>query len=322
MATVTAMSIPTAPTPSDCPTPLSWQQVLSSVEDQSETWEINGDRGLIQGRAIGSGPALVFLNPLLGNWQMMALTAWVLRDEFRCILYDDSSFLEPRPRIAPGTVDDLVADLWRVCEQCCDGPVVLVGTGLGSAVGLSALAEHDNRIAAAVLQGPLVETRLTAPERCLTRIGSHLPGRLSHLPGFRSLMVHNHQPWFPPFDQSRLAFAVDNTGNLPLRIAARRARRLDQLDLADCLDRLASSDQPSPPILLIVPESLQNESLPSRSTAVQEILSHVSTASVEALAGCGPLGCLTHPHRLAKLVRTFLQESDSNRLPPMASPGS
>ena len=64
-----------------------------------------------------------------------------------------------------------------------------------------------------------------------------------------------------------------------------------------------------PPILLVVPESLYDDAEPIRMPAVMAIAESVPGALVETLAGCGPLGCLTHPHRLTKLVRTFLEES-------------
>ena len=314
------MALPTDSVPSDCPTPLSWQQVLVAFDEQSDEWEINGDRGPIRGRSIGRGPSLVFLNPLLGNWRLMALTAWLLRDQFRCVLYDDSSLVPRSATIAPGSVKDLVEDLWNVCQQHGDPDVTVLGTGLGSAVGLAALADAGGRIAAAVLQGPLVSTHLTTSERWLARLGSHLPGRLAHVPGFRSLMVHNHQPWFPPFDESRLAFAIDATGGLSLRVASRRARRLDGLDLSECLDRLATSDS-VPPILLVVPESLYDDAEPIRMPAVMAIAESVPGALVETLAGCGPLGCLTHPHRLTKLVRTFLAETLVSIPSSLTAPG-
>ena len=303
--------------PSDCPTPLSWQQVLEAFDEQSEAWEIDTPRGLVTGRSIGDGPPLVMLNPLLGNWQLMALAAWLLKDQFQVVLFDDSSLTHPRPRIADGSVDDLVEDLWSVCRDRELEPAIVLGTGLGSAVGLAALAQHEGRIAAAVLQGPVVTSRLTAPERWLTRLGSHLPGRLKHLPGYRSLMIHNHLPWFPPFDPSRLSLAIDVIGQLPLRIAARRARRLDQLDLGNCLEQLKHKhNHNTPPVLLIVPESLSNHSPTSQPTATIQIASHLNNVTVESLGGCGPLGCLTHPHRLTKLVRTFLNDS------PAATPAT
>lgn len=306
--------------PSDCPTPLSWQQVLEAFDEQAASFEFDSPRGRIAGHSIGTGPPLVFLNPLLGNWRMMALAAWLLRDQFHCVLFDDSSLLASRPRIAPGNVDDLVEDLWIVCEQLNLQQLILLGTGLGSGVGLAALGQHDGRIAAAVLQGPLLQTRLTVAEDWLARLGSHLPGRLRHVPGFDSLMVHNHKPWFPPFDESRLKFAIDATGSVPLRTAARRARRLDRLDLDSCLKQLAQS-QPVPPLLLIVPESLYDPSQPSHSPATMEIRSRLPEVRVEALAGCGPLGCLTHPHRLTKLVRSFLDETLAVNLPSHRAPG-
>ena len=302
------MALPIDPAPSDCPTPLSWQQVLVAFDEEADEWEIDGIHGPIHGRSIGRGPSLVFLNPLLGNWRLMVLAAWLFRDQFRCVLYDDSSLVTRDATIVPGSIEDLVEDFWHVCDQHASSGVTVLGTGLGSAVGLAALADAGGRIAAAVLQGPLVGTRLTTAERCLARLGSFLPGRLAHVPGFRSLMVHNHHPWFPPFDESRLAFAIETTGGLPLRVASRRARRLDGLDLSGCLDQLATSES-VPPVLLIVPESLYDDQDPVRTPAAMAIVETVPAARVETLAGCGPLGCLTHPHRLTKLVRTFLEES-------------
>ena len=53
---MTTMAPTTESVPSDCPTPLSWQQVLVAFDEQSDEWEINGDRGPIRGRSIGRGP--------------------------------------------------------------------------------------------------------------------------------------------------------------------------------------------------------------------------------------------------------------------------
>lgn len=301
----------------DCPTPLSWQKVLAASDEQARSWELHGLHGPIHGRTIGNGPPLVFLNPLLGDCRLFALVAWLLRDDFRCVLFDDSSLAQPRSRIIRGSVADLVDDLWAVADTLGDGPISLFGTGLGAAVGLAGLAAAPRRVANATLLGPVLAGRLTTPERWLSRIGSHLPGRLGQLPGFRKLMVHNHHPWFPSTDPSRLEFAIEAMSRLPLRVAAQRALRFDQLDLSEELDQLAAH---SPALLLIGPEvSLHSPHSPSAtgpkpaepgglSPAIRAITARLPTARSEPLAGCGPLGCLTHPHRLARLIRSFLDE--------------
>ena len=300
------------------PTPLSWQEVLAAGDEQARSWKILGPHGPIHGRTIGKGPPLVFLNSLLGDCRLFTLLAWLLRDEFRCILFDDSSLVRPHSRIIRGSVADLVDDLRVVVDTIEDSPISLFGAGLGAAVGIAGLATAPQAVTTAILLGPVLSGRLSGPERWLARIGSHLPGRLGQVPGFRSLMVHNHHPWFPALDQTRLGFAIEAMSRLPLRVAARRALRFDRLDLAQELDQLASSRR-GPAILLIGPAARGNpdpESTTDREPvvagaflpAISAITARLPSAQIASLAGCGPLGYLTHPHRLARLIRTFLKE--------------
>ncbi len=308
------MPLLTDPTASGCPTPLSWQQVLESLDEQASRHELPGSTGgRILLRTIGHGPPLVLLGPLLGSWRLMALFAWLMKDDYQCVLYDDSSLASRTPPSRPGQIDDLVEDLWRVQEHIGHQPLSLFGTGLGATIGLAAVAEEPARIASAVLQGLVTRTRLTRAERWLACLGGLLPGSLARVPGFRSLMVHNHQAWFPPFDQTRLAFAIDVIGETPLKTAARRTRRLDGLSLPS--PRIDHDDTRRVPLLLVVPESQYSPGGDAASDAgvlvSAETLAMLELwpgAEVDALAGCGPLGCLTHPHRLAKLVRDFMQE--------------
>jgi pimeloyl-ACP methyl ester carboxylesterase len=302
---------------SNRPAPLSWQEVMAASDEQARSWKIQGPHGPIHGRTIGNGPPLVFLNSLLGDCRLFTLVAWLLRDEFRCVLFDDSSLLLPRSRIIRGSVADLVDDLRAVVDTIEDAPISLFGTGLGAAVGIAGLATAPQAVATAILLGPVLSGRLSGPERWLSRIGCHLPGRLGQLPGFRSLMVHNHHSWFPAPDQSRLGFAIEAISRLPLRVAARRALRFDRLDLGLELDQLASAHRDLA-ILLIDPAARDNpdpQSTADREPAVgggfrpaiSAITACLPSARIASLTGCGPLGCLTHPHRLAKLIRTFLK---------------
>lgn len=285
----------------DCPTPLVWQDVVTSWRESSEPFEISGCHGPIRGRVLGHGPPLYFANPLLGRCELLSLLAWLLRDDFRCVLYDDSTLQNARTPLLRGSVTDMVDDLLAVASFHRDSRFSVVGTGLGSVVGLSALGQVPDQIDAVILQGLRLASRLSGPERWLSWLGSRLPGRLAQVPGFRSLLVHNHHPWFPPLDPTRLNFAIDTIGHLPLRIAARRALRFDRLDLQSCLeevhDRSRSSD-----VLLIVPESHES----ALSTSAHQLCQRWPGLRAEPLAGGGPLACLTHPHRLATLIRSFL----------------
>ena len=289
----------------DCPAPLAWQDVVASWREESEPFETDGCHGPVRGRTLGRGPALYFANPLLGRCELFALLAWLLRDEFRCVLFDDSTLQNPRTPRLRGSVVDMVDDLLAVAAFHQDSRFSVVGSGLGSVVGLSARSRTPDRVQALILQGLGLAGRLSRPERWLSWLGSRLPGRLAQVPGFRSLLVHNHHPWFPPLDPSRLAFAIDTIGRLPLRVAARRALRFDRLDLGPCLDKIQEQAPSSGDILLVVPESHEN----TLATSASRLSRSWPELQVEPLAGCGPLACLTHPHRLATLIRTFLTET-------------
>ena len=119
----------------DCPAPLAWQDVVASWREESEPFETDGCHGPVRGRTLGRGPALYFANPLLGRCELFALLAWLLRDEFRCVLFDDSTLQNPRTPRLRGSVVDMVDDLLAVAAFHQDSRFSVVGSGLGSGLG-------------------------------------------------------------------------------------------------------------------------------------------------------------------------------------------
>src|SRR5580700_10847165 len=90
---------PTAVTTADgCPAPLGWVQVLEAVRAQSTPWSVEVEGHQFSGRTLGVGPPLYFLNGLAGTSDLFCLLVWLLRDEFRCVVFDYPARTSRRPR--------------------------------------------------------------------------------------------------------------------------------------------------------------------------------------------------------------------------------
>jgi len=77
-----------APSSEACPTPLGWAEVLESFRAESTPWTVDVGGSLLQGRTLGHGQPLYFLNGISGNCELFCLLAWLLRDQYRCVLFD------------------------------------------------------------------------------------------------------------------------------------------------------------------------------------------------------------------------------------------
>ena len=93
---------------------------------------------------------------------------------------------------------------------------------------------------------------------------------------------------------------VGVSDELAISDVAKRAGLLDRLDLHD---RLVEIEQR---ILLVSGEGDGSTLLDARNRLAEEL----RNVTVESLHSAGQLPYLTHPHRLAKLVRTFLLAED------------
>ena len=64
-----------------CPTPLAWQQVLEQCAEQRTEFSVPVEGQTIPAWSLGEGPPLYFVNGVLGTSQLMALTAWLMKDK-------------------------------------------------------------------------------------------------------------------------------------------------------------------------------------------------------------------------------------------------
>jgi pimeloyl-ACP methyl ester carboxylesterase len=120
---------------------------------------------------------------------------------------------------------------------------------------------------------------------------------MRHVPLRASVQRQNHGLWFPPFDGSRWTFLAENTDAVPLRVIARRAALAQQIDVRSQLEQI------SQPTLII-----QTEGEGRIAAACQaELKSRLPYAEDFWIDSTGQLPFLTHPHRLAKLLKPFFR---------------
>lgn len=248
----------------------------------------------------GRGRPLYFLNGIGGTLDLFALTVYLLRDDFRCVLYDypgtASRTLAPGFSLGRVALDDLVDDLLAIADQCGDEAFSLFATSFGSLIALRAMRRFPQRVGPSIIQGGFAWRRLSRLERLLIHACRIHPGRLRHMP-FRTLIQQlNHRAWFPSIDATRWRFFLDNTGHLPVATLAARSAIVRNTDLRESLSNVAQS--------LLLVRSEGDGAVPA---AQQELLEQrLPNARTEWMHNTGHLPYLTHPHRMAKLIRGFL----------------
>lgn len=279
-----------------CPEPLAWQQVLTRYRQESRGWELERPGYTLRGRTFGTGRPLYFLCGIGGSQELFALSVWLLREQFCCVLFDYPGTTTAAENVPRASVGNLAADLLAVADEHGDATFDLYATSFGTLVGLTAMLERPQRIERAILQGGFAHRRLSPFERLAIQVARRTPGAMRNLPGYKTIRWHNHRRWFPPFDETRWQFLVEDTGAIPIRSVANRAAMLHNLDLRPSLGEIEQR------VLLLRSEG---EGLVAESCH-RELESGLPTARTEFLHTSGHLPYLTHPHRLVKLVREFL----------------
>jgi len=299
-----------AGTSEGCPPPLGWAQVLDEFRAQSEPWTVSIAGTSVRGRTLGRGRPLYFLNGFAGTSDLFCLMVWLLRDEFRCVVFDYPSTAEGPTNGSPLTADMLVSVVQRIADSQHDEAFSLFATSFGSVAALAALDAGPRRIDRAILLNGFAHRDFSPVERLLCRAGRFLTGRLTKVPFRAAIHRANHEHYFPPFDHGRWAFSADNTAQTPIRDLAERVAVAHAFDYRP---RLAQIEQP---VLLVRTEY---EGLVSAGCQ-EELAAGLPDATTEMLHTTGPLAYLTHPHRLAKVVRTFLVPSGAPTTESTESP--
>ncbi|HVV99547.1 MAG TPA: alpha/beta hydrolase [Planctomycetaceae bacterium] len=284
-------SAPTEQAGEGCPTPLAWQEVLTAFRTESQPWQVTHGECTITGKTFGQGPPLYLLCGMGGTHELLALFVWLLKDQFRCVLYDYPEYgRQP-------TLDDFAADLFAMADAQGDERFDLFATSFGTMVALRAMRIAPERVGRAVLQGGFAHRQLSWAERRAIGIYTRVPWQYRSVPLREPIQRNNHQTWFPPFDATRWQFFLENTGGIRARAMAQRGAIIRDSDLRPELAQI------SQPTLLVHGEG---DGLAPLEDA--ELLQHgLPHARLEVLHTTGHIPYLTHPHRLRKVVEEFLQ---------------
>lgn len=271
---------------SPCPTPLSWEQVLRQFVDDSEVWDLSWHGSPLRGRRWGSGRPLYLLNGLTGTCELYALLAYLLKDDFCCVLFN---YPDVAGRLPP---EDYAAMLRDVAFAQGHRRFAVYASTFGCIPALELMLQHPECVETAILQSGFARRRLSWLERALLVPLSRSSRQLSQTPGFLQIQTHNHRRWFPPFDFSRWQFYLDVVGRASLASVARRAATVKSFDVRDRLCSIRT------PCVLIDVEGAG----PVSRRAMEELAAGLPTCRVEELHTCGDLPYLTHPHRLRKII--------------------
>ncbi len=280
---------------SGCPSPLSWRDVLREFREQSERWTIRVADRVLTGRTIGSGPALYLRHGLLGSCESLALLVWLLRDRFRCVLYEDD-WLDPHGRVRYRTADELADDLLAVADHHGDERMALFATGSGCVSVLGAALRYPRRIESLILQGGFARRRLSMFERLAMSAGRRLRGVLGQWRLVRELLQVTHRRWFPPFDPTRWDFFLGDAGSVPVRVMAARAQTVARFDVRGRLSGVTV------PVLSVRTEG-EGVVLGRLQQQLESELPQVRTVW---LCTTGQIPAVTHPHRMARLIGSWL----------------
>ncbi|MGQ0637375.1 MAG: alpha/beta fold hydrolase [Planctomycetaceae bacterium] len=278
---------------SECPPPLAWSDVLQAFRTESDRWYLERPRYRLTGRQWGAGRPLYLLNGFGGTHELYSLLVWLLRDEFRCVLWDYPGTAEGSPTARSATLGDLAADIRAIADARGDAVFDLYAPSFGSLVALQALIDFPQRTGRVFLQGGFAHRRLSRFERFLARSCRFYPGLLRKFPGSRAVRQHNHRRWFPPFDETRWQFLEDNVGRVPVTSLAWQAALIRDADFRPYLSRIDRR------VHLIETEG---EGTATRACQ-RELAELLPSATTDSLLGTGQYPYLTHPHRLAKIIR-------------------
>ncbi len=284
-----------------CPPPLAWQEVLNAYRADSRPWELDRGPRRLTGRTWGEGPPLYLLNGFVASTELYALLIYLLRDSFRCVVFDTAA--TPGSRRSQPMVSDFAADVMAVADFHGDASLKLFAPTFGAVIALQAALDQPERVAGLALQHGFARRRLAWSERLLVGWCRGSRRSLATLPWRRRVQEFNHRRWFPPFDGTRFEFLVESTGAIPLADLAQKALAMHSVNLGDRLKEVRC------PVLL-----LRTEGQGRLETAAHEILERgLPNARAEWLHSTGLHPYLTHPHRVAKLLKSFFL---AEQLPP------
>lgn len=255
----------------------------------------------------GTGPPLVFVQPLQGRWEWMRPALAELSKHVRVISYTLAGDSGSGERMDPAEgFEVFVRQLERVIDETRLARVALCGVSFGGAVAVRYAATRPQRVSRLIVAsspGPgwtPTESQASYVARPWLSMPTFAVGGLRRASGEIMSAL--------PTTAARLEFSLRYLGTavrFPMmpHLMARRVRLLQQLDLAsDCLHIAA-------PTLVITGDPALDRVVPVSST--REYVTRIPGARYAIMDRTGHLGSLTQPARFAHIVGDFVNASSS-----------
>lgn len=290
-----------------CPTPLAWQEVVQEFQKEIRQGPVSFAGGHVTATQFGTGRPLIFLPGSLSSSRLYALTAWLLKDQRECWLLDHPQFDHaPAPsKLIPQTAGAYSS----VLQALCGGPVDVYASNYGVPVCLEMMLQTPQSIERALLQSGWASKQLTVTEKLLLHIGKHLSLSVKRIPLWLSTQIQNHRPWFPPFDETRFGFLLNETYQTSVRDVSKRLLAAASTDFTERLPEIGHQ-------ILVVRCEGDGHRIAEEEDRLETLLPNCKSTWMHST---GHYPYLTHPHRLLKVMREFFEiEQPTPQSPPVS----
>ncbi|WP_437224728.1 alpha/beta fold hydrolase [Planctomicrobium sp. SH661] len=277
-----------------CPAPLAWQEIAQSFHESAQSRVMSTTLADVKVMEFGTGRPIVFFPSICGSSRLFCLTAWLLKEEYRSILIESPQF---HRKTSPATLVKQTAEtLAMVTEHLVSDGADVYASGFSSQVALEMMSSRPKIIRSAFLQGAWAHRSLNAVERSVLQVCRMTRRPLNRMPLWQSMQIENHRRWFPPFDETRFGFLLQEAGETPTCELAKRFLAAHQTDLRPRLNTI------SQPVLILHCEG-EGRQVAAAEEEMEQLLPHVER---EEMYHSGHFPYLTHPHRLVKILKPFL----------------
>jgi pimeloyl-ACP methyl ester carboxylesterase len=248
-------------------------------------------------REWGDGPPLVLVPGLAGGYELLGPLAELLARHFRVISYqlrgEDDSFALRRQF----TLSDLVQDLAEFIDwHCLESPTVF-GVSFGGVLALECAARYPHRFGHLIVQGVGARFERGLLHRVAGTVLSRfpLPADNPFINQFFNLLFGGRQKPGPLVN-----FVTRQIWQTDQSVMAHRLRLVEDFNVDQRLERLRM------PTLVLAGD----RDLLVSEGSLRALCDGVPHARLVQLKGCGHLGFVTQPERVATEVRRFLRQGD------------
>jgi pimeloyl-ACP methyl ester carboxylesterase len=291
---------PESPPREPCPPPLEWHNIAQKFHSSAESILINAGDAELKVTRFGEGRPIVFLPLTGGTARLFCLTAWLLKDQYRSLIFDPPLWRK-RPSVRHLVSRSAEAFSMALEHLCPEGADVYAPL-FSSQVALAIMAQSPKVIRSAFLQTAWAHREFTLAERALLSMLSVCPLRLRRLPLWQRMAIENHRRWFPPFDETRFGFLLQELGETPACDAALALLASTKTDLSPQLSTITQ------PVLVLHCEG-EGEGVARAEAILEEKLRNVQR---EDFYHSGHFPFLTHPQRLIKVIKPFWPSQVTN----------